>query len=746
MPQSLFINTWAALAILATGVLSVLCIDLSTPLGVAAWVLYFPLLWYAAQLRHLPTWPIPALAGGITFLMVIGLLFSAEGGLSFEMDLLSRSLGMGTLWAMTWQLLLLRRKENLVGRETLKLQQHADILNLAPILVRDLDDRIVTWNLGAQQLYGYTAQEAVGRLSHELLETSFPKPFAEIKETLVHRRAWQGELMHTTKSGDTLVVKSHWIMHHNGTGSPVAILEVNTDITERIEADRKVKALALLPAQNPAPVLRIGVNGIVLYMNPAAAQLISHLDLRVGQPAPLELQHLVTNSLNAKKAQRMEYALGPSHYLITINPVVHDEYANLYWTDITERKESEEALHQSEEKLRALAGQLEQRVQERTFELVQSQERLRILATELNLAEQRERQRLAIELHDHLQQTLVLGKLKIGQGKRTAQSHPPSLEVLQQMDDLLSEALQYTKSLVADLSPPVLRDHGLVAGFRWLRDYMTKHGLMVTVDVRSERELNLPHNQTLLLFQCVRELLLNAAKHAGTGQATLTIDQHSHRLEIAVRDEGEGFDVESVVTGEETPGESLESLSSKFGLFSIRERMRALGGWLNIQSIRGKGTTATIALPLADDVQRTQQKHAFERRQIVRQSPSQRATTRTRILLVDDHAMVRQGLRTMLEGYADIDVIGEAADGEEAVLAVEQLQPSVVIMDINMPRVNGIEATRQIKQRFPEVRIIGLSVQSDEVTQTAMVRAGAALLLTKEAAVNQLYHAIREHK
>jgi DNA-binding NarL/FixJ family response regulator len=114
------------------------------------------------------------------------------------------------------------------------------------------------------------------------------------------------------------------------------------------------------------------------------------------------------------------------------------------------------------------------------------------------------------------------------------------------------------------------------------------------------------------------------------------------------------------------------------------------------------------------------------------------------VLLVDDHAMMRQGLRSVLEAYSDIEVVGEAGNGEEAVASAERLRPSIVVMDINMPRMNGIEATAAIKRRFPETIIVGLSVNAAHDNQAAMTQAGASTLLTKEAAVAQLYHAIQD--
>lgn len=123
---------------------------------------------------------------------------------------------------------------------------------------------------------------------------------------------------------------------------------------------------------------------------------------------------------------------------------------------------------------------------------------------------------------------------------------------------------------------------------------------------------------------------------------------------------------------------------------------------------------------------------------------SKPAAQKIRVLLVDDHVMVRQGLRAVLDAYADIELVGEAANGEEAVRRAEQRRPEVVVMDINMPGMNGIEATAQITQRYPETRVIGISVNAAGENQDAMRRAGAAQLMTKEAAVEELHDAILE--
>jgi PAS domain S-box-containing protein len=406
--------------------------------------------------------------------------------------------------------------------------------------------------------------------------------------------------------------------------------------------------------------------------------------------------------------------------------------------DITDRK-------LADEELRRWKDELEVRVKERTKALVDSEERLRALTMELNLAEQRERHRLAIELHDHLQQLLVLGKIKIGQSKPLASAVPGCAEAMRQVDEILSAALAYTRTLVSELSPPVLREHGLAAGLRWLVEYMRRHDLTVTLTLPHEDQLKLPEQQSVLLFQSVRELLINASKHAGTGLAWVTVRRDAGELLIDVMDQGPGFDSPSSAS----PGATSSELSSKFGLYSIQERMKALGGRLVIDSCPERGTTATLALRCKEaDVQNEPSAPRGAEPMLVSSSgPSAHPAAhdaRIRVLLADDHAMVRQGLRAILERHADIEIVGEAANGLEALDLTDRFRPEIVVMDINMPEMNGIEATARLKARYPGLYVLGLSVNAGRENQYEMSRAGAQALLTKEAAGDQLYGLIQE--
>ena len=246
------------------------------------------------------------------------------------------------------------------------------------------------------------------------------------------------------------------------------------------------------------------------------------------------------------------------------------------------------ALRDSDERLRISARHLEHLVAERTEELVHSQSHLRALATELNLAEQRTRKQLATELHDYLGQLLVLSKLKLGQAKRQAMI-PFVAKSVEEVQEVLDQALTYTRTLVAQLSPPMLHEFGFLMALKWLADQMKARELVVTLDLAMQH-LRLPEEQAMVLFQSVRELLLNIVKHAKTKQAHLAIEQIDRTLHITVTDEGSGFDVAASSVHSPLPG---------FGLFSIRERMLALGGRFDLTSQQGQGTQATLIVPMA---------------------------------------------------------------------------------------------------------------------------------------------------
>jgi DNA-binding NarL/FixJ family response regulator len=112
-------------------------------------------------------------------------------------------------------------------------------------------------------------------------------------------------------------------------------------------------------------------------------------------------------------------------------------------------------------------------------------------------------------------------------------------------------------------------------------------------------------------------------------------------------------------------------------------------------------------------------------------------------LLADDHRILREGLRNMLAGYPDVAVVAETSDGQATVEMAEILHPDVIVMDVNMPKLNGLEATRRIKSQWPQITVIALSLLEDEQTISAMREAGASAYFSKSESIEKLYRAIR---
>lgn len=389
--------------------------------------------------------------------------------------------------------------------------------------------------------------------------------------------------------------------------------------------------------------------------------------------------------------------------------------------------------------LKAVEAELDRRVADRTRELLDSQQKLRTLAAELSLAEGRVRKTLAGELHDYLAQLLIVVRLKLAHITREATGNDTLLPLLEAADKVLDEAITYTRSLMAELNPPIL-EFGLVMGLKWLADKFKTHHLDVVLVVPETLNVHLSETHTAFLFQCVRELLMNVVKHARTDTATIALTHDAKTISLHVSDEGKGFGPSSIPSRLAT-----DHGLTQFGLFSIRERTEALGGRFEVRSAPNQGTHAKLIIPLSELAPARSGSQVAE-------SPSAEnggaslndSGPGLRVLLVEDHAMVREGLRSILEGYPDFQVVGEAVDGEDAVMQTERLAPDVVVMDMNLPKLDGISATRRIKSAHPKTILIGLSVHQASQVEAAFKEAGGAAYVTKDAAAVSLYEAIRQ--
>jgi PAS domain S-box-containing protein len=136
-----------------------------------------------------------------------------------------------------------KRAQDALERHAATLREQAQMLDLANVMARDLDSRIILWNRGMEKMYGWSKEEALGKNSHELLRTQFPEPLNDIVAALHRNGQWEGELVHFGKGGRQLVVASQWVLHKDAQGKPIAILEANNDITERKLAEEEIRRM-----------------------------------------------------------------------------------------------------------------------------------------------------------------------------------------------------------------------------------------------------------------------------------------------------------------------------------------------------------------------------------------------------------------------------------------------------------------------------------------------------------------------
>src|SRR3954468_13311755 len=159
------------------------------------------------------------------------------------------------------------------------LQEQASLLNLThdTVFVRDMNDVITYWNRGAEERYGWSSEEAVGRVTHELTQTSFPAPLQEINAVLLETGRWEGELIHARRDGTEVVVACRWALQRDEAQKPIAILETNNDITERKRAEsarrKSEEQYRDLINASPDAICVIDADGICVLVNPAGVEL-----------------------------------------------------------------------------------------------------------------------------------------------------------------------------------------------------------------------------------------------------------------------------------------------------------------------------------------------------------------------------------------------------------------------------------------------------------------------------------------
>jgi len=428
-----------------------------------------------------------------------------------------------------------------------RLQEQAAVLELAPVLVRDMDSRIVLWTRGAERLYGYSKAEALGRVSHELFQTEFAEGKEHVDEMLRSVGQWEGELVHRKRNGERLVVTSQQIVYRDSSGQPAHILEVNADITGRKSAEQglresQARFAGIIDSAMDA-IISIDETQQVVLFNSAAEQMFGCAAAEaLGKPLdrfiPERLRaahrgHVQAfgatgatsrrmgklKDLTALRSDGQEFPIQAS---ISQSEVGGAKLFTVILRDITERKAAEETLSRSEEQLRALAARLQQ-------------------------AREEEALRIARELHDQLGRCLTAIKMDVAgierglTGGAAAGSFQTLSERTRRMSQTLDETVHTVRRISAELRPAVLDDLGLAAAIEWqARDFQVRSGVSCVIRV-PEEDLSLSRDQSTALFRIFQESLTNVARHAQATKVWVNLSEEEDAVVLEVEDDGVGF-------------------------------------------------------------------------------------------------------------------------------------------------------------------------------------------------------------
>lgn len=370
--------------------------------------------------------------------------------------------------------------------------------------------------------------------------------------------------------------------------------------------------------------------------------------------------------------------------------------------------------------------------------LTRSERDLRILSNRLIQLQDEERRRISRELHDTTGQKLIGLCMGLSWVLKNANVKLPSGEKqrLTECFTLANEAGNEIRTLSYLLHPPLLEELGLAAGIRWYAEgFEDRTGIHVQINI-PQNFIRLASDAELALFRIVQESLTNVHRYARSSTAIVRLRVANGQVKLEIVDHGIGIPDETFVQSE-----SVRTLG--VGIQGMRERMRQLSGQLRVGRARSGGTVVTATLPITP----VSMPKARSQTQVTSGAPTeanpQVSTAVKTILIADDHDVLRQGVRSMLENENGWKICGEAVNGHEAVEKAAALHPDLVVLDLNMPDMDGFAAIPGIVQHHPEAKILVFSVHNSYEVVDQVMAAGAHGYLCKADAGQELVNAVR---
>ncbi len=606
-----------------------------------------------------------------------------------------------------------------------ELKEQSDMLDLVEdaVIALDPSSRITYWNQTAVAIYGWTKEEAIGRVSYELLRTTFPEPLDEIRAEIVERGRWEGELVHRRKDGTEVIVASRWVLRRDETGRELQILEVNNDITERKkEEEERTRQHQLLEAifdTSPDIIATITSRLELTYVNRAAKDILGYsFEQLFGQDS---LYWVHPDDMD-KAAELLQAAFGDGqagHHRLRVKNVSEEwiwldirirrmdpgsDSAVVVARDITEQARLEEGLKDAKE-------EAEKANQAKSDFLSRMSHELRTpLNAILGFAQLLELEDLTPDQKDSAQHIVAAGR-----------------RLLELINEVLDISRIESGRMHLSLEPVLIC--GLIDECVGLIRPLAEESVISVHSICTDYEQHVWADRHRL-GQVMLNLLSNAIKYnVPDGAVTITCTPpEDGRIRVGVTDTGPGISAEKVPLLF-TPFERLGAEESAvegtgLGLALSKSLVEAMGGRLYVDTMNGNGTTFWAEVQIADEAVVDSEEEEREDRRISRSG--------ARVLYIEDNLANLKLIERLLGRWTDVHVI-PAMVGALGLDLARQHVPDLILLDLGLPDVKGDEVLMRLRKdpTTAHIPVVILSADASRSEIKRLLALGAKGYLTK---------------
>lgn len=626
-----------------------------------------------------------------------------------------------------------------------QIAEQAEMLDLVEdaVIARDLEGRITYWNRTAAGIYGWTKDEALGNIIHELLQTAFPTSLDDIMTELLDQGRWEGDIVHTRKDRSILIAASRWALRRDDTGQPLEVLEVNNDVTTLRQAQdeqaRQRQLLEVIFETSPDIIATITSRLELTYVNQAAQDMLGYSFDRLFGEQAMEWVH-PDDLQPAVDMLQVAFRDGETGHL---RFRVKNAALDWIWLDIHMRR-----MDRSDSAV-VMARDITDEVQ-----LEDDLKSSKVAAEEANQAKSDFLSRMSHELRTPLNailgfaQLLEMDELTADQRESVEQIMKGGRRLLELINEVLDIARIESGRLALSLEPVLVGDLidecvGLI------------RPLAASRAIRVESTFDDDHQHVWgdrhRLGQVMLNLLSNAVKYnVAEGTVTVTcMSPENGLLRVGVTDTGPGIPAEKVpllfTPFERLGAEQTAIEGTGLGLALSKNLVEAMGGRLVVDTMDGEGTTFWIELRAADEVQVDPNEDVHDPDE--RGSDDVTAVTKTRrVLYVEDNLANLRLIERLLAGRSDVEVMS-AMSGELGLDLACQHLPDLVLLDLGLPDLRGDEVLARLR-RQPETADIPVIILSADATPGEIKRlmaAGAADYVTKPIDITVFMRVLEQH-